>query len=108
MTYAKPVLLATGPNPLWSWVITKLKRPQKWNAFHLYVILDVFSRYVVGWMVAESESARLAKRLLAETIGDEEVGATELTAHADRRRLPRPLRLHGGRPRVSSRLHPMV
>jgi len=83
-TYAKPELLATGPNQLWSWDITKLKGPQKWNAFHLYVVLDVFSRYVVGWMVAEKESAGLAKRLLAETVGKEVVDPTRLTVHADR------------------------
>ena len=82
--YTKPELLATGPNQLWSWDITKLKGPEKWNAFHLYVILDVFSRYIVGWMVAERESAGLAKRLLAETIGKEEVDPTQLTVHADR------------------------
>jgi len=82
--YAKPELLATGPNQLWSWDITKLKGPQKWNAFHLYVIIDVFSRYVVGWMVAERESAGLAKRLIAETVGKEKVDAAQLTLHADR------------------------
>jgi putative transposase len=54
--YAKPELLATGPNQLWSWDITKLLGPCKWSYFYLYVILDVFSRYVVGWMVAERES----------------------------------------------------
>lgn len=82
--YAKPELLATGPNQLWSWDITKLKGPQKWNAFHLYVIIDVFSRYVVGWMVAERESAGLAKRLIAETVGREGVDRGRLTIHADR------------------------
>lgn len=82
--YAKPELLATGPNQLWSWDITKLKGPQKWNYYHLYVIIDVFSRYVVGWMVAEVESAGLAKRLIAETIGKQEVEANKLTIHADR------------------------
>lgn len=82
--YAKPELLATGPNQLWSWDITKLRGPVKWTCYHLYVILDVFSRYVVGWMIAEVESDELAKRLLAETIGKEEVDATKLTVHADR------------------------
>ena len=82
--YAKPELLATGPNQLWSWDITKLKGPAKWTLFHLYVILDVFSRYVVGWMVADRESAALAKRLLAETIGKEEVDSRQLIVHADR------------------------
>lgn len=82
--YVKPELLATGPNQLWSWDITKLKGPRKWTCYHLYVILDVYSRYVVGWMVAEKESAELAKRLLAETIGKEDVDPTKLVVHADR------------------------
>ncbi len=82
--YAKPELLATGPNQLWSWDITKLKGPRKWSYFYLYVILDVFSRYVVGWMVAGRESAVLAKRLIAETIGKQDLEAAELTLHADR------------------------
>ena len=82
--YAKPELLATGPNQLWSWDITKLKGPTKWTYYHLYVVIDVFSRYVVGWMVAEKESAALAKRFLAETIGKQLDDASELTVHADR------------------------
>lgn len=82
--YNKPELLATGPNQLWSWDITKLKGPTKWRYYHLYVIMDVFSRYVVGWMIAERESASLAKRLIAETIGKEQVAPDELTLHADR------------------------
>ena len=65
--YTKPELLATGPNQVWSWDITKLKGPAKWTYFYLYVILDIFSRCVVGWMVAHRESAELAKRLIAET-----------------------------------------
>ena len=55
--YTKPELLATGPNQLWSWDITKLLGPAKWTYFYLYVILDVFSRYVVGWMVANGEGS---------------------------------------------------
>jgi len=82
--YSKPELLATGPRQLWSWDITKLKGPKKWNYFYLYVVIDVYSRYVVGWMVAEKESAALAKRFLAETIGKEMDDASELTVHADR------------------------
>jgi putative transposase len=82
--YAKPELLATKPNQLWSWDITKLKGPRKWTYYYLYVILDVFSRYVVGWMVAARESAELAKRLIAETIGKELVDPSQLTIHADR------------------------
>src|SRR5881398_2546057 len=65
--YQKPELLATAPNQLWSWDITKLLGPVKWTYFYLYVILDIFSRYVVGWMVAHRESARLAQKLIAET-----------------------------------------
>ena len=61
--YTKPELLATGANQLWSWDITKLMGPAKWTYFHLYVSLDVFSRYVVGWMVADGERAELAKQL---------------------------------------------
>ena len=82
--YARPELLATGPNQLWSWDITKLKGPKKWTYYHLYVIIDVFSRYVVGWMVAARESATLAKRLIAETIGKQDVNPADLTIHADR------------------------
>ena len=82
--YAKPELLATRPNELWSWDITKLKGPVKWSYFHLYVIIDVFSRYVVGWMVAERESAELAKKLISETIRKQEADPTQLTIHADR------------------------
>lgn len=65
--YTKPELLATGPNKVWSWDITKLLGPVKWSYFHLYVILDIFSRYVVGWMVAPCESAVLAEQLIGET-----------------------------------------
>jgi putative transposase len=82
--YSKPELLATGPNQLWSWDITKLLGPVKWTYFYLYVILDVFSRYVVGWMVANGESAELAKRLIADTCGKQEIGPGQLTIHADR------------------------
>ena len=65
--YVKPELLATAPKQLWSWDITKLLGPSKWTYFYLYVILDIFSRYVVGWMIAPRESAALAERLIAET-----------------------------------------
>ena len=64
--YTKPELLATGPNQVWSWDITKVKGPVKWTYFHLYVILDIFSRYVVGWMIAPRESAQLAEQLIAD------------------------------------------
>jgi putative transposase len=82
--YAKPELLATGPNQLWSWDITKLKGPVKWTYFYLYVILDVFSRYVVGWMVASRESAALAKTLISETCAKQGIALGQLTLHADR------------------------
>ena len=82
--YEKPVLLATGPNQVWSWDITKLLGPMKWVYFHLYVILDIFSRYVVGWTLAERESAELAKRLIKETCSKQGIVAEQLTLHADR------------------------
>ena len=82
--YAKPELLATTPNQVWSWDITKLKGPVKWSYFHLYVILDIFSRYVVGWMVAERESALLAERLISETCEKQSIPEGQLTLHADR------------------------
>jgi putative transposase len=65
--YAAPELLARRPNELWSWDITKLLGPAKWTYFYLYVMLDVFSRYVVGWMVAHRESATLAEQFIRET-----------------------------------------
>jgi len=83
-TYSKPELLATAPNQVWSWDITKLLGPAKWTYFYLYVILDVYSRYVVGWMVAHREQAELAERLIAETIAKQAVPAGQLTLHADR------------------------
>ena len=65
--YAAPELLATAPKQLWSWDLTKLLGPTKWSYFYLYVILDVYSRYVVGWLVADCESDALAEKLIAET-----------------------------------------
>ena len=82
--YAAPELLATAPNQLWSWDITKLKGPVTWTYFYLYVILDVFSRYVVGWMVATQEAAALAQRLIAETCERQGIVEGNLTIHADR------------------------
>lgn len=82
--YKKPELLATGPNQVWSWDITKLKGPVKWTYFYLYVILDIFSRFVVGWMVASRENAILAERLIRETIEKQAVDPNQLTIHADR------------------------
>jgi putative transposase len=82
--YQKPELLATAPNQLWSWDITKLFGPAKWTYFYLYVILDIFSRYVVGWMVAPGESAELAKRLIQDTCQKQRILKDQLTLHADR------------------------
>lgn len=82
--YAKPELLATGPNQVWSWDITKLKGPVKWSYYHLYVILDIFSRYVVGWMIAPRESATLAKRLINESCMKQKIAEDQLILHADR------------------------
>ena len=82
--YHKPELLATGPNQVWSWDITKLLGPAKWTYFYLYVILDIYSRYVVGWMVAHQELAALAERLIAETAAKQQVPPGQLTLHADR------------------------
>jgi len=82
--YKKPELLATKPNQVWSWDITKLKGPVKWTYFYLYVILDIFSRYAVGWMVAPRENATLAQQLIAETVLKQGVEPGELTIHSDR------------------------
>jgi putative transposase len=82
--YVKPELLAVAPNQVWSWDITKLLGPAKWTYFYLYVILDIFSRYVVGWMVASKECARLAEELIATTCARQGIGPGQLTLHADR------------------------
>lgn len=82
--YQKPELLATAPNEVWSWDISKLLGPVKWTYFYLYVILDIFSRYVVGWMVAPAESAALAEKLIKETCVKQNIEKGQLTIHADR------------------------
>lgn len=82
--YVRPELLATSANELWSWDITDLKGPAKWTTYKLYWILDVYSRYAVGWMVAHRESAALAERLIAETIEKQQIEEGQLTIHADR------------------------
>lgn len=82
--YHKHELLARAPNELWSWDITKLMGPAKWTYFYLYVILDVFSRYVVGWMIAHRESAELARKLIANTCEKQLIVPGQLTIHADR------------------------
>lgn len=82
--YQKPELLAKGPNQVWSWDITKLLGPVKWTYFYLYVIMDIFSRYVVGWMIAPAESAALAERLIFDTCAKQNIEKGQLTIHADR------------------------
>jgi putative transposase len=82
--YARPELLAERPNELWSWDISKLKGPAKWTCFYLYVILDVFSRYVVGWTVQHRENAPLAKALIAQSSEQQQIPRGQLTVHADR------------------------
>ena len=82
--YAAPRLAASAPNQVWSWDITKLLGPVKWTYYHLYVILDIFSRYVVGWMIADRESADLAALLVEETCRRQGIEAGQLTLHADR------------------------
>ena len=82
--YAKPELLATAPNQVWSWDITKLLGPTKWTYYYLYVMLDIFSRYVVGWLLAERESSNLAELLIREACLKQQIQADQLTLHADR------------------------
>jgi putative transposase len=82
--YAAPQLLATRPNQLWCWDITRLLGPTKWTYYYLYVLLDVFSRYVVGWLLAPQESARLAEQLIAESCERQAIVPGQLTVHADR------------------------
>lgn len=79
----KPELVAEHPNAVWSWDITKLHGPAKWTYYHLYVIIDIFSRYVVGWMLAERETAALAEKLLADTVTKQGIARDRLTIHAD-------------------------
>jgi putative transposase len=83
-SYARPELLATGPNETWSWDITKLLGPAKWTYYYLYVILDIFSRYCVGWTVQERESAAVAEALIAQACEQQRIAPGRLTVHADR------------------------
>jgi len=83
-TSTRPELLATRPNEVWSWDITKLLGPAKWTYFYLYVVLDIYSRYVVGWLVAHRERAELAQRFIAETAAKQGIDPGQLTLHADR------------------------
>ena len=82
--YSKPELLATGPNQVWSWDITKLRSPEKWQYYYLYVLMDIFSRYVVGWLLAERESGTLAKHLIAESCLRQGIQPQQLIIHSDR------------------------
>ena len=82
--YARPELLASQPNQVWSWDITKLLGPTTWTYFYLFVILDIYSRYVVGWTVQHQETAPLAERLIAETLAKQRIARHQLTIHADR------------------------
>lgn len=83
-TYTKPELLASGVNQLWSWDISKLRGPRPGQYYYLYVILDVFSRYIVGWLVADHESAHLAEQLVLESCRKQAIARDHLTLHADR------------------------
>lgn len=82
--YHKPELLATGPNQVWSWDITKLKGPVKWTYYYLYVILDLFSRYAVGWMLASRECNTLAQKLIEQSCQKQSIGPNQLIIHSDR------------------------
>src|SRR5438270_6475920 len=82
--YKKPELLATAPNQLWSWDITKLRGPVKWSFYYLYAILDVFSRYVTGWMIAYRETSGLAKQLIEYSCTQQGIVPGQLKLHADR------------------------
>ena len=82
--YQWPELLATRPNEVWSWDVSKLKGPAKWACFHLYVILDVFSRYTVAWTVQQRESAELATALIGQAAEQQKIEPGQLTVHDDR------------------------
>ncbi|MDF1595748.1 MAG: IS3 family transposase [Acidimicrobiia bacterium] len=82
--HKKPELIAVAPNDVWSWDITKLLGPHKWSYYYLYVIIDIYSRYVPGWMLADKENGRLAEQLLAETTAKQHIERDRLTIHADR------------------------
>ena len=82
--YAKPRLVATAPNQVWTWDITKLRGPAKWSVYYLYVLLDLFSRFAVGWLIAERECAQLAQSLIAEACRRQAIARQQLTVHSDR------------------------
>jgi putative transposase len=111
--YRKPELLAERPNQVWSWDITKLKGPAKWSYFYLYVILDIFSRRVVGWCVADAETATLFRPLFDDAIAKHNVPPGQLTLHADRggpmKAKPAPAKAGGDRPAARRpRCHPLA
>ena len=87
--YAKPELLATGPNQVWSWDLTKLRADRKWTYYHLYVLLDIYSRYVVGWMLAHRESGQLAAKLIQQSCDKQRIAPGQLVVHADRGSAPK-------------------
>ena len=82
--YARPELMAEAPNQLWSWDITKLKTPVKWTYLYLYIVLDVFSRYIVGWMLSTRETGALARTLVESCVERENIVRNQLTLHQDR------------------------
>jgi putative transposase len=86
--YRKPELLATGPNQVWSWDLTKLRAPEKWTYYYLYVVLDLFSRYVVAWMLAHRESGELATRLFEQAAERHHIVPGQLMVHSDRGSAP--------------------
>jgi putative transposase len=81
--YAKPQLVATAPNQVWTWTITKLLGPAKWTYYYLYVILDIYSRYVVRWMLAHREYQHFAERLIRESLIKKGIGRDQLPIHSD-------------------------
>jgi len=100
----KPELAAAAPNQVWSWDITKLHGPAKWTYYHLYVLIDIYSRYAVGWMVATRESAVLAEKLIAGTCAKQDIARGQLAIHADRGSSMTSKREAGHRPRPAG--HP--
>ncbi len=88
-TYRKPELLATGPNQVWSWDLTKLRAPEKWTYYYLYVVLDLFSLYIVAWMLALRESGELATRLFEQAAEQHRIEPGQLTVHSDRGSAPK-------------------
>ena len=82
--HKKPELVATRPNEVYSWDITKLLGPVKWTYYYLYVVIDIYSRYVPAWMLARVESSSLAKALLGEAVDRQGIGRDQLTIHSDR------------------------